>query len=101
MKFRITICFRRLFVRVAFGHKQGYMVEKLKTIHRSPLVFLTHLEGVINELQLMNWKELVNGEPCQRMDLLTMVVESLFVIAVGRRLIHIHNLISGMVKYKI
>jgi hypothetical protein len=28
-------------------------------------------------------------------------VESLFVIAVGRRLIHIHNLISGMVKYKI
>lgn len=97
----LAICCRRLFVKVAFGHKQGYMVEKPITIHRSPFVFLTHLESAINKLQLINWEELVNKEPCQRMDLLTMVVESLFVIVIEKRLIHIHNLISGMVKYKI
>jgi hypothetical protein len=98
MRLRTTICCKRLFVKVAFRHKQGYMVEKPKTIHRSPPMFLTHLEGTINELQLINCEKLVNEEPCQRMDLLTMVVESLFVIDVGRRIIHIHNLISSMVK---
>jgi hypothetical protein len=54
MKLHTSICCRRLFAKVAFGHKQGYMVEKPKIIHRSPFVFLTHLEGAINKLQLIN-----------------------------------------------
>ncbi len=46
------------------GANKGAMVENPKTICKSSCMFLTHVESAINELELINQKELVNEVPC-------------------------------------
>jgi hypothetical protein len=67
------------------GISKGAMVKKLETIDKSSYMFLTYVEGAINELWLINREELLNKIPCQ-MDLFILVMVSLFVTVVGKRL---------------
>jgi len=45
------------------GISKGAMVKKLEIIHKSPYMLLTYVEGAINELWLINRKELLNKIP--------------------------------------
>ncbi len=45
------------------GLSKGAIVENPETICKSSCMFLTHVESAINELQLINKKELVNEVP--------------------------------------
>ncbi len=81
------------------GIAKSSKLNKLETIHKAPPTFLAHVQTSTDQLQLISWEQMMNGELYVMVKVLRMVVVASFLSVIGRRVVHVQHLCLRIVKY--